>query len=133
VARRTGRADLRAALLAVAAPAVEVATPAAKVMLPAAAAGELTAAVGAALDNVRRHAGPNARAWVLLEDESAGVRVTVRDDGAGFAPSRLDEAVAAGRLGVAQSMRGRLADLGGTASIWSRPGEGTEVEFWAPR
>jgi signal transduction histidine kinase len=70
---------------------------------------------------------------VLLEDEDDGVRVTVRDDGAGFAPARLAEAAAGGRLGVAQSMRGRVADLGGTTTIWSRPGEGTEVEFWVPR
>jgi signal transduction histidine kinase len=30
-------------------------------------------------------------------------------------------------------MRGRVADLGGTTTIHSRPGEGTEVEFWVPR
>jgi signal transduction histidine kinase len=33
---------------------------------------------------------------------------------------------------VAQSMRGRVADLGGSTTVVSRPGEGTEVEFWVP-
>lgn len=125
--------DLRAALTALESPVVEVAAPADPVPLPAATAAELTAAVQAALDNVRRHAGPDSRAWVLLEDEGDAVRVTVRDDGIGFPPERLAEAADAGRLGIAQSMRGRIADLGGTTSIDSRPGAGTEVEFLVPR
>ncbi|MDI6102428.1 ATP-binding protein [Actinoplanes sp. NEAU-A12] len=118
---------------ALALPGVELAAPASPVMLPARPAGELVAAVRAALDNVRRHAGDGARAWILLEDEGDGVRVTVRDDGAGFDPGRLREAARAGRLGVARSMRGRIAGLGGTTSINSVPGEGAEVEFWVPR
>ncbi len=76
---------------------------------------------------------PGARAWILLEEERDGVRVTVRDDGTGFPPERPAEAAAAGRLGIAQSMRGRIADCGGTTTIDSRPGQGTEVEFWIPR
>ncbi|WP_309238413.1 sensor histidine kinase [Actinoplanes aureus] len=126
-------ADLRAVLTALAAPGTEVSAPAEPVLLPRASAAELTAAVQAALDNVRRHAGAGARTWILLEDEGDGVRVTVRDDGTGFEPDRLDQAARAGRLGVAQSMRGRVSDLGGTTLIHSRPGEGTEVEFWVPR
>jgi signal transduction histidine kinase len=125
--------DLRGQLWSLASPGVEVATSAQPVPLPAATAAELVAAVRAALDNVREHAGNGARAWVLLEDERDGVRVTVRDDGVGFAPGRLAEAAEAGRLGVAQSMRGRISDLGGSTAIHSAPGEGTEVEFWVPR
>jgi signal transduction histidine kinase len=30
-------------------------------------------------------------------------------------------------------MRGRIRDLGGTTTIKSRPGKGTEVEFLIPR
>jgi signal transduction histidine kinase len=129
----SAREDVRTTLMALASPAIDVAAPADPVMLPARAAGELSAAVLAALDNVRRHAGPTARVWILLEDEGGGVRVTVRDDGVGFGPDRLAEAAAGGRLGVAQSMRGRITDLGGTTTVYSRPGEGTEVEFWVPR
>jgi signal transduction histidine kinase len=127
------RQDLRLRLQALASPAVAVAAPADTVLLSARTVVELTAAVQAALDNVRRHAGPGAQTWILLEDEGDGVRVSIRDDGVGFPPERLAEAADTGRLGVAQSMRGRIADLGGTTAIHSRPGEGTEVEFWVPR
>jgi signal transduction histidine kinase len=133
VGKASAAADLRGPLQALAAPTVEVATPAQAVELPSAVASEVVAAVRAALDNVRRHAGPNARAWILLEDERDGVRVTVRDDGIGFRPERPAEAAEEGRLGIAQSMRGRVADCGGTTTIHSRPGSGTEVEFWVPR
>ncbi|MFI1990756.1 sensor histidine kinase [Actinoplanes sp. NPDC020271] len=128
-----GRTDLRAALAALAVPGVEVATPAEAVPLAGPKAEELVAAVRSALDNVRRHAGDGARAWILLEDETDGVRVTVRDDGAGIPAGRLAEAERDGRLGVVQSMRGRITDLKGTMTIDSRPGDGTEVEFWLPR
>jgi signal transduction histidine kinase len=84
--------DLRGPLQALAGPAVEVATPAQAVELPSIVTTEVIAAVGAALDNVRKHAGADARAWILLEDEQAGVRVTVRDDGTGFPPERPAEA-----------------------------------------
>nr|WP_095877301.1 DUF5931 domain-containing protein [Streptomyces sp. TLI_235] len=112
---------------------ITVSAPGTPVPLPAHAAAELAAAVAAALDNVRRHAGEGARAWVLVEDEPDAVTVSVRDDGAGFAAGRLGEAEQAGRLGVSQSIRGRLRDLGGTAELYSVPGEGTEVEMRVPR
>ncbi|MFF5227968.1 sensor histidine kinase [Dactylosporangium sp. NPDC000521] len=124
--------DLRAELTTLSSPTVDVAAPADPVMLPSSLAAELFAAVQAALDNVRQHAGPGARAWILLEDEDDGVRVTVRDDGAGFESHRLRDAARSGRLGVEQSIRGRIHDLGGTATIKSRPGIGTEVELWVP-
>jgi signal transduction histidine kinase len=130
---RDGAEDLRGPLRTLATPAVDVVTPAQPVALPAGTVAEVVAAVRAALDNVRKHAGPGARAWILLEDERDGVRVTVRDDGVGFPPQRLEEAAEAGRLGIAQSMRGRISDRGGSTVIQSRPGEGTEVEFWLPR
>jgi signal transduction histidine kinase len=97
--------------------------------VPRQVADEVAAAVASALDNVDKHAGPGARAWVLLEDDADGLTVSVRDDGAGFAPERLDEAAAAGRLGVAQSIRGRIRDLGGSVEITAAPGQGTEVEI----
>jgi signal transduction histidine kinase len=107
------------------------------VLLPARVATELTAAVSAALDNVRKHAsgeeGQEARAWILLEDEPDAVIVTVRDDGPGIPAGRLADAEAEGRMGVALSIRGRLRDLGGTAELVSVPGQGTEVELRVPR
>ncbi|MCM0677958.1 ATP-binding protein, partial [Micromonospora phytophila] len=101
------------------------------VPLPAPVARELAAATAAALDNVARHA--DGRAWVLIEDEGATVTVSVRDEGPGMPDGRLAEAAAEGRLGVAQSIRGRIVDLGGTVRINSAPGAGTELELTVPR
>ena len=132
-AGRPGEEDLAAALAALAAPDVVVTGPGQPVLLPAASARALRGAVGAALDNVRRHAGERATAWVLLEDELDRVTVTVRDDGVGMAAGRLDEAAREGRLGVQASVRGRLAEVGGTVAVHTAPGEGTEVELVLPK
>jgi signal transduction histidine kinase len=70
---------------------------------------------------------------VLVEDELALVRVTIRDDGPGIADGRLAEAAAAGRFGISHSISGRLRDLGGSAVISSVCGEGTVVELCLPR
>lgn len=125
--------DLRTLLSPHAGARVTLSEPGAPVLMDAAAARELAAAVGAALDNVRRHAGEDARAWILVEDWTDEVIVTVRDDGPGIAEGRLAQAEGEGRLGVAQSIRGRLRDLGGTAELISVPGQGTEVELKIPR
>jgi signal transduction histidine kinase len=129
----SGDVDLRALVLPIQSDQVTVSAPAQAVRLEKEAAGELTAAIRAALDNVRRHCGERARAWVLVEDEPGLVTVTVRDDGPGIPDGRLAEAAAAGRLGVSHSICGRLRDLGGGATIRSVPGQGTEVELYLPR
>ncbi|MGW1815616.1 MacS family sensor histidine kinase [Streptomyces sp. NPDC002125] len=125
--------DLRTLLAVHAGSRVSFAEPGAPVLLPAGAARELAAAVSAALDNVRVHAGTDAQAWILVEDEPDAVVVTVRDDGPGIPEGRLDQAEGEGRLGVALSIRGRLRDLGGTAELISVPGQGTEVELKVPK
>ena len=114
-------------------PHVHLASPATPVLLPAATAQQLVAAVGEALHNVQHHVGQTADAWILLESTPDEVVVTVRDDGPGIPPDRLAAAESEGHLGVAQSIIGRLRDLGGTAIINSAPGEGTEVELHVPR
>ena len=128
-----GNVDLRSVMLPAQTDRVTVSVPAQPVLVSNAAADELASAMHAALDNVRRHCGERARAWVLVEDEPGLVTVTIRDDGPGIADGRLAEAAAAGRLGVSHSIHGRLRDLGGSASISSAPGEGTEVELRLPR
>lgn len=119
----TARADTR----------VTVAGPGTVVPLPERAARMLDDAVGAALDNVRTHAGTDAQAWILLEDEPDAVIVTVRDDGPGIAPGRLAAAETEGRMGVSLSIVGRLRELGGSAEVVSIPGQGTEVELRVPK
>ncbi|MET9800812.1 DUF5931 domain-containing protein [Streptomyces sp. NPDC006368] len=126
-------ADLRTLLAPYAGSRVTFSEPGAPVLLPPAAARELAAAVGAALDNVGRHAGEDARAWILVEDWPDEVIVTVRDDGPGIPDGRLAQAEGEGRMGVALSIRGRLRDLGGSADLISVPGQGTEVELKVPK
>jgi signal transduction histidine kinase len=128
-----GPVDLRERLGRFAGSQVQLVPPGEPVLLPRRVADELGAAVACALDNVRRHAGEGARAWVLVEDEGTRVRVTVRDDGRGMDEGRLAAAEAGGRMGVASSIRGRVRDLGGRTAYRSVPGRGTTVEIEVPR
>ncbi|NKQ53262.1 ATP-binding protein [Amycolatopsis sp. K13G38] len=128
-----GDRDLRAALQLLASSRVQVAAPAGDVPLDAKVTEELTAVVREALSNVDEHAGRTAQAWVLLEDLGTDVVITVRDDGPGIPEGRLEAAAAQGHLGVARSMRGRVADLGGTISLDTGPHRGTEWEIRVPK
>jgi signal transduction histidine kinase len=125
--------DIGALLRGRASDRVSVSVPAQPVLLDASFADELYAAVVNALDNVAAHAGPDARAFVLLEDLGDSVTVSIRDDGAGIGDGRLEEAVAEGRIGVAKSIVGRMNWLGGSAKLNTGPGSGTEWELTVPR
>jgi signal transduction histidine kinase len=113
-------------------PGVSVAAPSEGVLLDRAVAEQVVAVVAACLDNVAVHVGAEAPVWVLLEASATEVQVTVRDEGPGIAPGRLDEAEREGRLGVASSIRGRMVDLGGTAVVSAGP-DGAEWELTVPR
>ena len=130
-----GLVDLTGALeaMATAHPVrVEVATPGSAVLLDARVVEEAVAAVRACLDNVLAHVGPDASAWVLAQATADEVTISVRDDGPGVEPGRIERAAAEGRLGVASSIRGRIEDLGGTAEVESGTW-GTEWELTLPR
>jgi signal transduction histidine kinase len=126
-------ADVGALLRRRASDRVSVSVPADPVLLDAAVADELYAAAANALDNAASHAGPDARAYVLLEDLGDSVTVSIRDDGVGIAEGRLEEAVADGRVGVAKSIVGRMNWLGGSAKLNTGPGCGTEWELTVVR
>jgi signal transduction histidine kinase len=79
-----------------------------------------------ALQNVRRHAGL-CRVWLNLVRDGAYVRLTIADDGCGFDPRQTPAA----RFGLA-GMRERVALLGGTIDIQSRPGAGTTIVITIP-
>jgi signal transduction histidine kinase len=125
----SGNVDLRGLLTTYASRSVTVSTPGTPVLVGHTRGLEVAAAVGAALANVEAHAGHGAHAWVLLEDEGDELVVSVRDDGVGFDPGRLGVAEAEGRIGVSQSITGRLRDLGGSTVLTSSPGAGTEIEL----
>ena len=80
------------------------------------------------LTNVARHAGAKKVSVELKRDESA-LALLVRDDGVGFDVSRANDAVSG--LGL-HGMRERVALLGGSIQIESKPGEGTVVRARVP-
>jgi signal transduction histidine kinase len=80
-----------------------------------------------ALRNAVRHARATG-VDLALEPEGSGVRLSIRDDGAGFDPA-ADRGRAS--LGLA-SMRERAELFGGRLDIRSSPGRGTTIEVWAP-
>ena len=78
-----------------------------------------------ALQNVAKYAAA-AQATVGLSCADGGLEFTVTDDGAGFDPG------ATRRGSGLQGMADRLAALGGTLDVRSRPGHGTTVRGWLP-
>lgn len=86
------------------------------------ASGELAAAAREAMVNAARHAGGEIS--VYIEGSVSGVDVFIRDRGAGF---DLD-AVPSDRLGVRQSIIGRMRRAGGSATVRSTD-SGTEVHL----
>ncbi|WP_432559150.1 MacS family sensor histidine kinase [Granulicoccus sp. GXG6511] len=111
---------------------VTVSTPAEPLLIESRRSMELDAAIGEALANVEKHAGPDARAWVLLEVEGTDAVVSIRDNGVGGEPEEFAAAMRAGRLGMKDSIHGRIRDLGGTATMRTAPGRGVEWEFRVP-
>ncbi|HYP72988.1 MAG TPA: ATP-binding protein, partial [Microbacterium sp.] len=86
------------------------------------ASGELAAAAREAMLNAARHAGGEVS--VYIEGGATGVDVYVRDRGPGFV---LDD-VSPDRLGIRQSILGRMRRAGGAATVRSTDA-GTEVHL----
>ena len=83
-------------------------------------------AMSEALRNVMRHAGRGADCGVIVQLAPDALNMAVVDNGEGFDP----EAIGPGRLGIAVSIRGRMARVdGGHAQISSHPGRGTTVQI----
>ncbi|HEX3680560.1 MAG TPA: ATP-binding protein [Galbitalea sp.] len=99
------------------------------------AIGRLTAerdvAVGLAakqcLVNVLRHAQVD-HAEVVVIGSRTDVSIMVIDAGRGFS----EQLVASDRLGLRQSVRRRIENVGGEVQLWSTPGRGTSVLIRVP-
>jgi signal transduction histidine kinase len=87
----------------------------------------LTRAVGQCLANVLKHAGTDA-AEVSVFDDGVACTVMVVDDGRGFD----EQATAADRMGLRNSVRERIGRVGGDVQVWSTPGSGTSVMMSVP-
>jgi len=126
---QSGMVDLAALLARRAGSKVSISSMAGALPVPARVAEELDAAVGEALANVDLHAGPQAKAWILIEDDDDSIVVSVRDNGVGMTSEDVERAAAAGHRGVVDSIKGRLEALGGQATWQSEPGSGVEWEM----
>jgi signal transduction histidine kinase len=92
---------------------------------------ELTALLAAGKEatvNAAKWSGANVVS-VFAEVEPDSVSLFVRDRGRGFDP----DAVPDDRKGLAESVRARVSRRGGSVTIRSAPGEGTEVSLVMPR
>jgi signal transduction histidine kinase len=92
------------------------------------AARTLLAALREAIVNSAQHADVD-RIDVFVEADDAELTGFVRDTGNGFDPA----AIPTGHRGISDSIIGRVERVGGTATITSHAGIGTEVELCVPR
>ncbi|MEU3756257.1 GAF domain-containing sensor histidine kinase [Streptomyces olivoreticuli] len=96
--------------------------------LPAAQEEALLRVAQEALHNALRHSGAGC-VDVTLARAGQGAALRVTDDGCGFEPGSVRRA---GRhLGLV-SMRDRAAGVGGSLTVASAPGKGTEIEMEVP-
>ena len=86
----------------------------------------------AGLVSAGREAALNAAKWsgattvsIFAEVETHAISIYVRDTGTGFDP----DSVALDRQGIAMSIKHRMGQIGGTATVRSIIGSGTEVEL----
>jgi signal transduction histidine kinase len=87
----------------------------------------LVAAASEAVVNAAKHSGAERVTVSVDRGELGGTVVVVHDEGRGFDPQRVS-----GGVGLARSIRDRVAEAGGTVAVRSAPGRGCEVTLWAP-
>lgn len=95
------------------------------VPVPSVVADAMSLAAREALVNVVKHAGTSS-AVVRLRQDAVELVVTVRDAGCGFTPEENGPG-----LGL-PGLVARMAEVGGRATVASRPGEGTTVTLRRP-
>jgi signal transduction histidine kinase len=90
--------------------------------VPAEVSERLARSVAEALRNVSRHAG-TGQAEVSLRGGDGWARIEVADRGRGFDPSVVPLVL----RGVRESIAGRMEEAGGSVTVISEPGRGTNV------
>lgn len=84
-----------------------------------------------ALNNVTKHAGAS-RVTIVAEHTFRGIRISIADDGCGFAvPRRPDGGIEGPGFGL-HGMSERIEASGGCFDVISRPGRGTRLEVLWP-
>jgi signal transduction histidine kinase len=92
--------------------------------VPADIAEAFAGAVREALENVIRYAGTR-HTTAELRDDAGVIRVTVADRGRGFDTTQLSSQ----GFGLREDLIGRMAAIGGSATVRSSPGKGTTVDL----
>jgi len=91
-------------------------------------ASALVLAVGQCLENVIQHSGVSSAELTVLQTGSE-VCVLVIDAGVGFD----EKSVGGDRLGLRNSVRRRIVDVGGRVDVWAAVGAGTSISILVPR
>lgn len=89
---------------------------------------QLLRVIQEALANAHKH-GHAGRVEVTFERDGGAMQIVVADDGCGF---DLDQPPAPGQHWGLTFMRERMAQVGGSVSIESRPGAGTRIALQVP-
>jgi signal transduction histidine kinase len=87
----------------------------------------LVGAAAEAMVNAAKHSG-STRVSLYFEATGEELTVYVTDQGKGFET----DGVPTDRKGIAHSIKGRIHKAGGTVTVLSEPGEGTEVMMTVP-
>ena len=99
--------------------------------VPVLGADEVNALSGAAAEaitNAAKHGqATHAVVFADLDERSGGVFLTIKDDGQGYDPQTVLEGA-----GITQSIRGRVARIGGGVELAAHPGAGCEVRISLP-
>jgi signal transduction histidine kinase len=98
--------------------------------LPAPIAGLLYRSAQEGLRNVFTHAHASA-VTVRVASDAVSASLDVRDDGVGFDPAAVGDAVSRGHFGV-QGIEDLVAAAGGTMRVRSQPDQGTELHVEVP-
>jgi signal transduction histidine kinase len=89
----------------------------------------ITQATLQAIDNASRHSRATKFELVLDSPAPGTIEITVRDNGLGFRLDRLPK----DRIGLRTSLIARMEAIGGSATITTAPGAGTEIRLRWPK
>lgn len=79
------------------------------------------------LRNTVKHSGVD-RAEIRVSERDGGIAVEAVDRGIGFDVARRPAG-----FGISECIVARMAEVGGSGTVVSSPGEGTRVTLWVPR
>lgn len=80
------------------------------------------------LNNISKHAAAKNVVVKLFQDDQGSIKLVISDDGVGFDPKNVHRPTAVGLSGI----RERAAGIGGSMTVISSQGQGTELTVLVP-